>query len=185
MSDCGRGSPVAFLEENNYLGPNLLAVHVNYLWRHDAANLARRRVSVVHCPRSHDYFRHLRFPLSDLRSAGVNICLGTDSLATTRKIAGQSPELNMFAEMQSLSAASPELSPMTILEMATINGAQALGRKGHWGELTSGTSADLIAIPFKSRCVYETVLHHSGDVLASMIAGEWAISPPHLHSATQ
>ena len=41
MSDCGRGSPVAFLEENNYLGPNLLAVHVNYLWRHDAANLAR------------------------------------------------------------------------------------------------------------------------------------------------
>src|ERR1044071_5849008 len=148
MGDCGRGSPVAFLEENEYLGPNLLAVHMYYLWRHDAANLARRGTSVVHCPRSHDYFRHLRFPRADLEDAGVNICLGTDSLATTRKVAGQLPELNMFAEMQAFSAAYQEVPPVAILKMATMNAAHALGRKGYFGELAPGASADLIALPF-------------------------------------
>src|SRR5262245_9889805 len=62
MTDCGHGSPVQHLERCGYLDENLLAVHVNYLWRHDAGILGRGGVSVAHCPRSHDYFRHLRFP---------------------------------------------------------------------------------------------------------------------------
>jgi cytosine/adenosine deaminase-related metal-dependent hydrolase len=179
MSDCGRGSPVAFLEENEYLGPHLLAVHMNYLWRHDATTLAKRGVSVVHCPRSHDYFRHLRFPRADLEDAGVNICLGTDSLATTRKIGAQLPELNMFKEMQAFSAEFPEVAPQAILKMATINAAQALGRKGHFGELAAGTAADLIAVPYPegAASIYDAVIQHRGNVVASMIGGEWALKP--------
>jgi cytosine/adenosine deaminase-related metal-dependent hydrolase len=179
MSDCGRGSPVALLDQNEYLGPNLLAVHVNYLWRHDATTLAKRGVSVVHCPRSHDYFRHLRFPRADLEDAGVNLCLGTDSLASVRKNAGQVPELSMFAEMQSFAETNPEVTPGAILKMATLNGAAALGRKGQFGEIAPGAAADLIAIPFGGaiRGVYDTVLQHRGDVHASMIEGEWVIRP--------
>jgi len=178
MSDCGRGSPVALLDQNEYLGPNLLAVHVNYLWRHDAATLAKRGVSVVHCPRSHDYFRHLRFPMADLEDAGVNLCLGTDSLASVRKNAGQLPELSMFAEMQAF-AEMTEVTPSAILKMATLNGAAALGRKGRFGEVSPGAAADVIAIPFGGahRAVYDAVLQHRGDVHASMIEGEWVITP--------
>jgi cytosine/adenosine deaminase-related metal-dependent hydrolase len=180
MSDCGRGSPVHYLEKIGYLKKNLLAAHVNYVWRDDAATLARRRVSVVHCPLSHDYFRHLRFPGAELRSAGVNICLGTDSLATVRKRNAQAPELNMFREMQAFAADAPDIPPSTILKMATVNGAHALGRKGRFGELTSAASADLIVLPFTGSFpdVYESILHHSGDVLASMIEGQWALEPP-------
>ena len=118
MTDCGHGSPVSFLEKAGYLKRNLLAAHVNYLWRDDARILARRHVSVVHCPRSHDYFRHLRFSLSELHAAGVNICLGTDSLVSTRKISGRPVELNMFAEMQALAVAHPEIAPATMNRMA-------------------------------------------------------------------
>ena len=100
MSDCGLGSPVHHLERNDFLDENLLAVHVNYLWRDDAAVLARYNVSVVHCPRSHEYFKHLLFPRAELATAGVNICLGTDSLASVLKDKGKLPELNLFEEMR-------------------------------------------------------------------------------------
>jgi cytosine/adenosine deaminase-related metal-dependent hydrolase len=179
MSDCGHGSPIRSLEKIGYLKRNLIAAHVNYVWRDDVATLARRRVNVVHCPHSHDYFRHLQFPYADLRSAGVNVCLGTDSLATVRKRGGQTPELNMFREMQEFAAAAPDVPPSAILKLATVNGAQALGRKGRFGELTSLASADLIAVPFNGSFgdVYESIIHHSGDVLASMIEGQWALPP--------
>ena len=82
MSDCGLGSPVQHLERHGLLGENLLAIHVNYLAPGDVALLAKRKVNIVHCPRSHSYFRHNKFPLAELAKAGINICLGTDSLAS-------------------------------------------------------------------------------------------------------
>jgi cytosine/adenosine deaminase-related metal-dependent hydrolase len=179
VSDCGHGSPVNYLERIGYLRKNVLAAHVNYLSRDDAATLARRHVSVVHCPRSHDYFRHLSFPCAELRNAGVNICLGTDSLATTRKRGAEAPDLSMFKEMQAFASGAPDVPPATILKMATVNGAQALGRKGQFGEISSTASADVIVLPFSSSFaeVYETIVHHSGDVLGSMIDGQWALPP--------
>ncbi len=84
-SDCGLGSPVAHLARNQLLGDNVLAVHVNYLGRGDATLLAKNRTHVVHCPRSHEYFKHRTFERERLAKAGVNLCLGTDSLATTLK----------------------------------------------------------------------------------------------------
>jgi len=180
MSDCGRGSPVQHLEDCVYLGPNVLAVHANYLDRRDASVLAANGVSVVHCPRSHDYFRHLRFPRQELEKAGVNVCLGTDSLASVRKEFGRAPPtLSLFADMQALARAAPELAPETILRMATVNGARALGVDGVAGEIIRGAAADLIALPLggNARDVFESVIHHGGEVAASMIGGEWAVAP--------
>ncbi|MCL5099422.1 MAG: amidohydrolase family protein [Candidatus Omnitrophica bacterium] len=176
MSDCGRGSPVQHLEANRVLGPCLLAAHVNYLAPGDADLLARRGVSVVHCPRSHAYFRHAPFPHGDLSNAGVNICLGTDSLATVNQPAGVRLELDMFHEMRALSAAHPELLMETIVRMATINGAKALGLEGKIGELRPGVWADLIALPYRGSPaqVYEGIAQHSGGLIASMIGGRWA-----------
>src|SRR5439155_12184725 len=96
MSDCGLGSPVEHLARCGALSRNLLAVHVNYLGAQDAALLAKAKVSVVHCPRSHAYFGHDPFPRRRLAKAGVNLCLGTDSLATVYKIRRQTVELNLF-----------------------------------------------------------------------------------------
>lgn len=179
MSDCGYGSPIHHLEQADYLGDNLLAVHVNYLWRDDAATLGKYGVSVVHCPRSHEYFRHLFFPRRELAAAAVNVCLGTDSLASMRKARGKLPELNMFAEMRALASNEPELAPQNILEMATINGAKALKRDGEIGVLREDALADMIAIPFSGRAetVYDHLVHFEGAVHASMIGGQWAIAP--------
>jgi cytosine/adenosine deaminase-related metal-dependent hydrolase len=178
-SDCGHGSPIAHLARQRLLGENVLAVHVNCLARGDATLLAKNKTHVVHCPRSHDYFRHPPFLRERLVNAGVNLCLGTDSLATTRKTGKQKPELNLFEEMRSLAAADKTISSAEILRMATVNGARALGLAGEAGEISKNTSADLIAVPSgkKTDDPYETILAHTGNVSASMIEGRWAIPP--------
>jgi cytosine/adenosine deaminase-related metal-dependent hydrolase len=179
MSDCGLGSPVEHMERCRALGANLLVIHANYLGRKDAALLGQRGVHVVHCPRSHSYFQHRPFPLRRLAKAGVNLCLGTDSLASVYKTRRQTVELSMFEEMRALAKAHPWLPARRIVPMATVNGAHALGLKGRAGQLSTKAFADLIALPFTGRPAdaYEAVVHHAGDVSASVIEGRWAIPP--------
>ena len=178
-SDCGLGSPVAHLARNNMLGENLLAVHVNLLAPGDVELLGRHHVHVVHCPRSHDYFRHPPFPRRQLADAGINLCLATDSLSTVRKTGKEKLELNLFEEMRQLAAADKTVSPVEIVRMATVNGAKALGMAGQIGELSENAFADLIAIPFagKRADIYDAVVHHASTVSASMVDGQWAIVP--------
>jgi cytosine/adenosine deaminase-related metal-dependent hydrolase len=179
MSDCGLGSPVEHLARNEMLGNNLIVIHANLLARGDAALLGKHRVNVVHCPRSHAYFRHPPFQRERLVNAGVNLCLGTDSLATVSKTGKEKPELNLFEEMRTLADSDQTVSPAEILRMATIAGARALGLSGQIGEISENAFADLIAIPAagKNKDSYEIALGHIGPVPASMIDGRWVIPP--------
>jgi cytosine/adenosine deaminase-related metal-dependent hydrolase len=141
--------------------------------------LARRKVSVVHCPRSHSYFRHAPFPYETLVKAGVNICLGTDSLASVYKRRHQVVELSLFEEMRAFASSEPSVDPRKILEMVSRNPACALGSKGKIGELSKSAYADIIGVPFtgKPSEIHEAILHHEGPVSMSMIKGQWAIVP--------
>ncbi len=178
-ADCGRGSPVAHLARQKLLGENVLAIHVNCLARGDASLLAKNKTHVVHCPRSHAYFRHPKFERERLANAGVNICLGTDSLATTRQAGKQKPELDMFAEMRALADSDQSISPEVILQMATVNGARALGLAGKIGEISANAFADLITLPFAGKlpCLHEAILANPGNVSAGMIEGRWVVPP--------
>ena len=109
----------------------------------------------------------------------MNICLGTDSLASVTKARGQPLELNLVNELQSCAAAHPDLSAEEIVRMAILNGAHALGMQGKIGELKENALADLIAIPFAGNLpdTFDAIVHHTGEVAASMIDGERAIGP--------
>jgi aminodeoxyfutalosine deaminase len=144
MSDCGGTTPVQAVQRAGLLGPKFLAVHVNFLTREDVLTLALTKTSVVHCPSSHAYFGHRRFPFQQLDRAGVNVSLGTDSMASMR-----GRELNMFLEMRQFARAYPSVSPVQILQMATLNGARALQLPV--GELRKGALADLISVPFRGK----------------------------------
>jgi cytosine/adenosine deaminase-related metal-dependent hydrolase len=179
MSDCGHGSPVQWLARFNALAEHLLAVHVNYLAEGDAALLAGHGVSVAHCPRSCAYFGHREFPYEKLVHAGVNLCLGTDSLASVAGGPEGNPSLDLLAEMRWLAGQKPDVSPEVIVRMATVNGARALGFGGVIGAIQEGAAADLIALPFAGgpEDVYDNIIQHRGPVLASMIAGQWVFGP--------
>ena len=139
---------------------------------------AQKKVSVVHCPRSHDYFKHQEFPFRALTKAGVNVCLGTDSLATVRKHPRPELELSLFHEMRAFASAHPHVAPETILQMATLHAARALGLRGKVGELSRGVFADLIVLPYSGEPAeaVEAVVQHTGKIAASMIGGTWAIA---------
>jgi cytosine/adenosine deaminase-related metal-dependent hydrolase len=175
MSDCGAGSPVRHLARAGVLGENLLAVHVNYLAKGDATLLAKHKVHVVHCPRSYEYFRHGRFPLRRLVRAGINVCLGTDSLASVIRTKRETVELNMFEEMRTLANRDKSLTTKRILQMATVNGARALGMAGQVGELSPASFADVVSIPYSGKFsgIHNAIIAHKGEVSSSMIDGQW------------
>ena len=175
MADCGGRTPVRQVRQCGLLGRNFLAVHANYLDGADVAALAGSGSSVAHCPQSHAYFGHAPFPYRELAAAGVNVCLGTDSLASVPLPRRGNPELNLFAEMRSFTGAHPDVAPEAIVRMATCNGARALGLHDRAGGLFKNALADLIAIPFSGKIqeVWEAAVHHVGNVSASMIDGQW------------
>lgn len=140
MSDCGHGSALSHLFEHGVLTEDCLAVHLNYLQDYDLDALAQTGVHVVHCPKCHTYFGHADFKAQALRQAGVNLCLGTDSLASNNT-------LDMRSEMREARKKMPFLSAQDVLEMSTINPARALHRAGKLGELQPGALADLVAFP--------------------------------------
>jgi cytosine/adenosine deaminase-related metal-dependent hydrolase len=179
-ADCGLGSPVQHVHRHGLLDAPLLAVHVNCLWGDDARRLAARGASVVHCPRSHAYFSHPRFQREVLTEAGVPICIGTDSLASTRASRDGAPVLSLIDELRTLASDDPGLSPRRMLAEVTVNPARALGLKSVLGELSTGALADLLVIPHAGSVstVEEALIHHRGSVAATMIGGRWEwISP--------
>jgi len=136
-SDCGQGSALSHLVEHGVIGGNCIIAHLNYLQDYDYELVASTGASVVHCPKCHTYFGHAPFPLKALRDHGVNICLGTDSLASNNS-------LDMRSEMREVQEFH-DLSDQEVLEMVLLNGARALGQVGKLGQLSPGATADLVA----------------------------------------
>jgi cytosine/adenosine deaminase-related metal-dependent hydrolase len=128
-------SPVRWLESEGLLPDGLILVHGNMLDETDMEILARHHATVVHCPSSHAFFGHPRFPYERLRAHGINVGLGTDSLAS-----GDS--LSMWEQMRLFSNAYPDVPMEDVVAMATINGAKALGLSDV-GLLKAGWKADL------------------------------------------
>ena len=160
-------TPLAHVAAHARLGPRWLLAHMNELDDSDFTLLAAmpQKPSIVHCPGSHRYFRHTRFPLTKLRSIGVNVCLGTDSLASTLT-------LSMFDEMRILARQEPQLDPSEIIKMATLNGAMALGIEA--GKIAPGALADLIALPHadNAREVHAAVIENREPVAWMMLDGK-------------
>jgi cytosine/adenosine deaminase-related metal-dependent hydrolase len=139
-SDCGQGSAVSHLIEHGVIGENCIIAHLNYLQDYDYELVAQSGASVVHCPKCHAYFGHAAFPLKALRAHGINVCLGTDSLASNNS-------LDMRGEMRQVQDVHG-LTDRDVVEMATLHGARALGQAGTLGELSPGSTADLVAFPY-------------------------------------
>ncbi|MBG88371.1 MAG: hypothetical protein CMO80_15925 [Verrucomicrobiales bacterium] len=178
MADCGQ-SPVKLLHKSGMLSDHTIAVHCNELDSEDIELIARTKTHVVHCPQSHAYFGHNPFPLKELQNAGVNISLGTDSLASTKApTSGLKPRLNLFDEVKQFAKANPNTPPQQISEMVTINSATALGHGDELGQVVTNAHADFITIPHSTNGdPYEALLEHEGLGSSVMINGRWIYAP--------
>ncbi len=121
-------------------------IHGNYLDDEEIAFLAAegRRMSVVYCPRTHDWFAHDPYPLEKLLAAGATVALGTDGR-------GSSPDLSLLAEMRFAARRHPNVPRDALLRLATLDGAKALGLAADRGSIEPGKRAELTIVSLTDR----------------------------------
>ncbi len=138
--------PLQRLHDLGLVNERLLAVHMTQLQDDEIALIAKYGVNVVHCPESNLKLASGFCPVHSLQEAGVNTTLGTDGAASNN-------DLDMMCEMRTaallgkcVAGNSSALAAHKVLEMATLNGAKALGIAEKTGSLKPGKAADIVAI---------------------------------------
>jgi 5-methylthioadenosine/S-adenosylhomocysteine deaminase len=178
-ADKYHATPVAFLDSLGFWGAHTLAAHGVHLTPADIQLLAERRVGVSHNPESNMKLASGIAPVEAMRKAGIRVGLGTDGAASNN-------DLDMFGAMRQaaflakLVANDPRAIPAPVaLEMATIEGARAMGMEKEIGSLEAGKRADLIVVSMASARqtpMYDPVSHlvyvtRGDDVRTTIVNG--------------
>lgn len=178
------GTAAQFLAENDFglLGPRTVFAHG---WPFDLAAvdiLARTNTRVAHCPRARRvYLNKGRLPLPELIEAGVTVGLGSDACGMDRPFDSILEDICMAPRWQRLEFNDPDLIPPgKALEMATIDGARALGMDDRIGSLELGKDADVIIIdldtphgmPFAQETSRVASLARGADVQTVIVQGQ-------------
>jgi cytosine/adenosine deaminase-related metal-dependent hydrolase len=139
---CWGRRPVELAAQLGLLDGDTLVVHCLLVTPEEVQLLTRSGSYLCLCPRS-NWSLHGRLPdIPAFLGAGIAPALGTDSLASTES-------LSMFDEMRFVAGRYPMLSPDTILAMATVNSARALGRPD-LGTISPGQRAKLIYVDLEA-----------------------------------
>jgi len=168
--------PIQRLDELGVISPSLVAVHMTQLTDGEIKRLAEVGSHVVHCPQSNLKLASGFCPVKALIDNGVNVALGTDGSASNNN-------LDMFSEMQTAAllakGVAQDATAVTAhqaLEMATINGAKAMGLDEKTGSLEKGKSADIIAVDFdmiETVPVYDPISHLVYSCSRDQITDVW------------
>jgi 5-methylthioadenosine/S-adenosylhomocysteine deaminase len=138
--------PIDSLARIGLLGPRTQCVHMTALGPQDIETVAAHGAHVVHCPRSNMKLASGACPVTKLKGAGINVALGTDGAASNNRLNGLA-EMQAAALLAKLESGDPTaLSASESIQMATLDGARALGLDHVTGSLEAGKSADFIAI---------------------------------------
>jgi len=140
-------TPIALLHALGVLDVDPLLIHCVRVDDDDIRAIASHRCAVAHCPASNARLAHGVAPLAELLVAGVDVGLGSDSVASNDRM-----DLLDEARLALLFAAARATEPNAVssaraLELATLGGARALRLDGEVGSLEPGKAADLAAFP--------------------------------------
>ncbi|KAL4765325.1 amidohydrolase [Aspergillus foveolatus] len=139
-------TPMTYCSSVGLLSPSTVLVHMVHLDDKDISLLSESGTHVAHCPTSNAKLASGTCRVPDLQTAGVNIGLGTDG-APCNNTCDLLQEMKLAAIIHKGASYDPTVvSAESVLEMATINGAKALGLDSEIGSLEAGKKADFVAI---------------------------------------
>jgi 5-methylthioadenosine/S-adenosylhomocysteine deaminase len=139
-------TPVKYLDKIGVIDQNTLLVHAVWLTDDDIEIIAKRRASVSHNPESNMKLASGIAPVPALLKAGVTVGLGTDGCASNNNLDLFS-EMDTAAKLHKVNTMDPTvMDAVTVLKMATIDGAKSLGLQDIIGSLEIGKKADVIII---------------------------------------
>ena len=138
-------SPIQLLSRLRVLDTTPLLIHCVRVDARDIATIANSGSSVAHCPASNAKLGHGVAPLDEMLAAGITVGLGSDSMASNNRMdILAEARLALLAQRTRIgSFESP--AAMDVLELATIEGAKAIGIDHLVGTLEEGKQADLAA----------------------------------------
>lgn len=144
-SEFGIG-PLQRLHRLGVTGPGFMAVHGTYLEAADIELLVTQACHVVHCPVSNLKLASGIAPVAELVRRGVNVALGTDGAASNNRldVFGEARLAALLAK--GVSGDAGAIPAAEALQMATLNGARALGLERDIGSLEVDKQADVIAV---------------------------------------
>jgi len=139
-------SLVDFCDSVGMLGPKTVLVHTVWLTPPEIARLAETGTSISHNPSSNTKLASGFAPIPEMLAAGVNVALGCDGGPSNNSY-DMIREMKLAAVIHKARALDPLVVPAeTVLEMATINGARALGLEDEIGSLEAGKKADFVVL---------------------------------------
>ena len=150
--------PIARLDRLGLINDRLIAVHMTQLTDAEIHLCAERGVSVVHCPESNLKLASGFCPACALQSAGVNLAIGTDGVASNN-------DLDMFGETRTAAILAKAVAEdaaafdaFSALRAATLGGAKAIGFDHLVGSLEPGKQADIACVDLSA--LETQPLHH-------------------------
>ncbi|MDG1953076.1 MAG: TRZ/ATZ family hydrolase [Gammaproteobacteria bacterium] len=138
--------PIKRLADLGILSHRFVGIHATQLDDADISTIATTGVNIVHCPESNMKLASGFCRVHELKNNFINVALGTDGCASNN-------DLDMISEMRTATLIAKVIANDAsavpahhAIEMATLNGAKALGLDHLIGSIESGKHADLVAI---------------------------------------
>jgi 8-oxoguanine deaminase len=155
--------PVEYAEELGWVGNDVWHAHCVHLNEREVALFARTGTGVCHCPSSNMRLASGIAPVRAYLDTGVRVGLGVDGSASNDS-SHLLAEARMALLLQRISGNPAGLSAREALWLATVGGAQVLGRNDI-GQLAPGKAADFVGFRL-DRLDYAGALH---DPLAALV----------------
>ena len=142
---------VEYLDKIGFLGANVVGAHCVWLSSNEIKRLARSGTKVAHCPVSNMKLAvGAAAPVPEMMRNGVCVGLGTDGAASNNTLS-MLETMKFCALLHKHSRWDPTVIPaQTALDLATIEGAKALGMDDKIGSIEIGKTADLILVDTRS-----------------------------------
>ena len=139
---------IQMLEGIGFFDGPTIAAHVVWPTDDEIPILRDRQVGVIHNPTSNMKIASGIAPIAKMLAAGVRVGLGTDGAASNNDL-DMWEEMRLASFLQKVERMDPEVLPApTVLRMATIGGATAIGLGDQVGSLEAGKRADIIQVAF-------------------------------------
>src|SRR5580698_1318105 len=147
-----------FLSDIGFLGPDVIAVHCVHCTTEDIQILRKHGTKVSHNPCSNMYLASGCAPIPEMLAAGVTVGLASDGPASSNNHSLFQAMKFAALQQKGFHQDATIMTAEKVMEMATIDGARAVGLEAQIGSVEIGKKADLIVIDYEN--AFMTPIHN-------------------------